>query len=123
MQEAPVVEEDAEKKYPSGSRVLRIAQQGDITMTEYDLVISSLSLPLIPAIVKSIAAASPGKVIGLVQKFLFRAKVRIVLVVNKLMNECRMHDRKPMEISIQCYICASRGGWSRCPRIKRIKKD
>ena len=123
MQEASVVEEDAEKKYPSGSRVLRIAQQGDITMTEYDLVISSLSLPLIPVIVKSIAAANTGKVIGLVRKFLFRAKVRIVLGVNKLMNECRMHDRKPMEISIQCYICASRGGWSRCPRFKRIKKD
>jgi hypothetical protein len=123
MQEASVVEEDAEKKYPSGSRVLLIAQQGDITMTEYDLVISSLSLPLIPVIVKSIAAANTGKVIGLVRKFLFRAKVRIVLVVNKSMNECRMHDRKPMEISIQCYICASRGGWSRCPRFKRIKND
>lgn len=91
-------------------------------MTDYDLVIRSLSLPLIPALVKSIAAARPGKVIGLVQKFLFRAKVRSVIVVNKLMNECRMHDRKPIEISLQCYICASRGGWSRCRRFKEIKK-
>ena len=117
-----MVEEIAKRKEPAGGRVLRIVSQGDYTMTEYDLIIISFVLTLVAALVKSIAATSHGKGSGFVQKLSFKTKVRFVIVVNQLMNECRMYDKKPREISAQCYLCAARGRWFRCPRSKELRK-
>ncbi len=91
-------------------------------MTEYDLIVISFFLSLVTAIAKSIAAASHGKGSAFVQKLSFKAKVKFVIVVNQLMNECRMYDKKPREISGQCYLCAARGRWLRCPRSKELRK-
>ena len=91
-------------------------------MKEYDLIVISFFLSLVTAIAKSIAAASHGKGSGILQKLSFKAKVKFVIVVNQLMNECRMYDKKPREISGQCYLCAARGRWFRCPRSKELKK-
>jgi len=91
-------------------------------MTDYDLVAISLFLTLVSAVVKAIATASYSREIGFVQKFAFKAKVKCVTVVNQLINGCRMYDKKPKEISDQCYLCAARGGWFRCVRSKDLQK-
>ena len=91
-------------------------------MTEYDLILISFCLTIVTTLVKSIGAASHGKVSGLVHKLFFKAKVKFVIVVNQLMNECRMYDTKPKEIAGQCYICAARGRWFRCQRSKELKR-
>lgn len=91
-------------------------------MTEYDLLVISFFLTFVAALLKSVVAASHEWGNSLIQKLSFKAKVKCVIVLNQLIYECRMYDKKPKEISGQCYLCVARGRWFRCLRSKELKK-
>lgn len=50
----------------------------------------------------------------------FKAKLKILLFINRMLMPCRMYDRKPKSVIPQCHVCAAKGGWTRCIRSKVI---
>jgi hypothetical protein len=91
-------------------------------VTDCDLIVVSFFLTLAIAIVKSIARSGYSRQNGFAQNLAFKTKVKCCIVVNQLINDCRMFDKKPREIVAQCYLCALRGGWFRCFRSKELRK-
>ncbi len=92
-------------------------------MTDYDLIAVSFFMTIVMAIAKLIARANYGKGVSVVRALSLKAKVKCVIVLTQLINECRMYDKRPKGISNQCCLCAARGRWFRCDRSRELRKQ
>jgi len=51
----------------------------------------------------------------------FKAKVKLLLILNRVVNRCRMYE-SPAGPENLCHVCAGRGGYFLCWRSMKLAK-